>query len=167
MNEIIELDNCVSGGRRLLHLMANREIGQADLVGYWPPADAVVEVSHEGGVWHLRASWAHVETMTGASGREYAMAEIRQGERISDAVRRAVQAYLRQHQRGPQYAYMRRLPRGVAIGYAIRYLGWEIYLLQAEWVPVGQVAVGEPGALVCAEEAWTAEVLPAPMVIGI
>lgn len=166
MNEVIELDNCVSGGRRLLHLMANREIGREDLIGYWPPEDAVVQVSREGGVWHLRASWAHVEAVTGPSGREYVMAELRQGERISEAVRRAVVDYLRKHQHGPQYAYMRRLPRGVAIGYAIRYLGWEIYLLQAEWVPVGQVAVGEPGALVSADEAWTAEEIPAPMVIG-
>lgn len=165
MNEIIELDNRVDGGRRLLHLMANRELNATDLIGYWPPEDAMVQVSREGGAWHLRAAWAHVEVVAGASGREYVLTEIRNGERISEAVRRAVGDYLRRFGHGPQYAYLARLPKGVRIGYAIRCQGWELFLLQAEWVPVGQVAVGEPGARVDCEE-WTAEVLSAPMVLA-
>lgn len=102
----------------------------------------------------------------GRPGQQYVLREIRQDERISQAVKAAVREYLRQFGHGPQYAYLRRLPKDVAIGYAIMHLGWEILLLQAEWVPVGCVAVGEPGRQIGEEsERFEAEELPAPMVL--
>jgi hypothetical protein len=100
-------------------------------------------------------------------GQLYIIEEIR-NERISQAVSRAVRAYLGQFGVGPQYVFLRGLPNGVVLGYVIRHLGWEILLLQADWVPDGRVAVGEPGTQIgTPSERFEAEELPAPMVLRV
>lgn len=167
MNDVIELENRINEqGLRVVHLMSNRPMTATDLIGYWPPQDARIETQRQGGTYHLRAEWPHVEIVEVRPGQKYVLREIRKGERISEAVGAAVRDYLREFGHGPQYAYLRRLPRGVPIGYAIRYLGWEIFLLQAdEWLPNGHVAVGEPGTQIGdVSDQLEAEVISAPMV---
>lgn len=78
-------------------------------------------------------------------GQQYVMRTMRQGDRISEVIKQAIREYLRRHGKGPRYVYMRKLPNGVRIGYVIVHMGWEIMLLQADWVPAGCVMVGEPG----------------------
>lgn len=166
MNDVIELENRIDEqGMRVVHLMANRPLTATDLIGYWPPEGARVETAREAGVHHLRAEWTHVEIVEVRPGQRYVLRQIRKGERVSEAVGAAVRDYLRAFGHGPQYAYLRRLPRGVPIGYAIRYLGWEIFLLQAdEWLPDGQVAVGEPGTQIGdMSDQLEAEIISAPM----
>jgi len=166
MNDVIELENRIDEqGMRVVHLMANRPLKPTDLIGYWPPQDAKIETGLEAGVYHLRAEWPYVHIVEVRPGQQYVMREIRKGERISEAVGAAVRDYLREFGHGPQYAYLRRLPRNVPIGYAIRYLGWEIFLLQADdWLPEGQVAVGEPGTQIGdVSDQLEAEIISAPM----
>lgn len=168
MNDIVELENRIDEqGMRVVHLMANRPLTATDLIGYWPPDWAKVETTREAGVHHLRAEWPYVHIIEVRPGQQYVLRDIRKGERISEAVGAAVRDYLRTFGHGPQYAYLRRLPRSVPIGYAIRYLGWEIFLLQAdEWLPEGQVAVGEPGAQIGdVSDQLQAEIISAPMTI--
>ena len=166
MNDVIELENRIDEqGMRVVHLMANRPLTATDLIGYWPPEGARVETAREAGVHHLRAEWPYVHIIEVRPGQQYVLRDIRKGERISEAVGAAVRDYLRAFGHGPQYAYLRRMPRSVPIGYAIRYLGWEIFLLQAdEWLPEGQVAVGEPGAQIGdVSDQLEAEIISAPM----
>lgn len=165
MNDVIELENRVDEmGNRLVHLMANHPLKSVDLIGYWPPEDARMDAGKEGGAYHLRASWLQVNLFEARPGQQYVMREICQGERISEAVGAAVRDYLRQFGYGPQYAYLRDLPAGVAIGYVIRFLGWEIILLQADWVSSGCVAVGEPGTQISdVSDRLKADVISAPM----
>ena len=166
MNDVIELENRIDEqGMRVVHLMADRPLTATDLIGYWPPEGARVETAREAGVHHLRAEWPYVHIIEVRPGQQYVLRDIRKGERISEAVGAAVRDYLREFGHGPQYAYLRRLPRNVPIGYAIRYLGWEIFLLQADdWLPEGQVAVGEPGTQIGdVSDQLEAEIISAPM----
>lgn len=90
-------------------------------------------------------------------GQKYVMRELHQGERISEVIKQAIREYFRLFGIGPRFVYMNKLPNGVPIGYAILHLGWEIILLQADWVPARSVMVGEPGEPLAETEDVSAE----------
>ncbi len=148
VNDVIEIENCVDDkATRRLHLMSNHELSAVDLACYAIPQDAKVSIGQEAGVWHLRASWPYFGVLDlTAEGwnkfRRLVVKAVRKGDRISTAVNEAAKEFARLFGRCPQYAFMRKLPKGVEPGQIIMFYGREMVLLDCEWVPEQCVAVG-------------------------
>lgn len=155
-NEVIEIENCIDDkATRRLHLMSNHELSAVDLACYPLPQGAKVDVRREGGVWHLRAEWPFFGAMDVKSEdwnkfKRIVVKAVRKGDRISVAVLDAAKEFARLFGRCPQFAFVRKLPKGVEPGQIIMFYGREMVLLDCEWVPDECVAVGgaEPVAVI-------------------
>lgn len=64
------------------------------------------------------------------------------GDRMSESIVKAAGEYMRLFGGAPMYAFTRSLPRGIEPGRGIPFMGGEILLFNAEWIPGGSVAVG-------------------------
>ncbi len=148
MDDIVEIENCVDHkATRHLPLMSNHELSAVDLACYAIPEDAQVSVGQEAGAWHLRAEWAYFGVMDihaeeWPKFRRLVVRAVRKGDRISAAVTEAAKEFARLFGRCPQFAFMRKLPRGVEPGQIIMFYGREVALFDCNWVPDQCVAVG-------------------------
>lgn len=121
MDEIIEIENYVDAkGMRYLHLMSNVEIDIEELDDPWTIPDGVDAKSiREAGVFHLRAAWrarqAFAGTMRGSDRRERQMVlwVIERGDRISACVQDATVRFRKAFGRNPNFAAVRKVPKGV------------------------------------------------------
>ncbi len=149
--DVIEIENRVDDKAiRHLHLMANHELSAVDRACYAIPKDAKVRAGWEAGVWHLRAEWPYfgsldIQPEGWNKFRRLVMRAVTKGDRISAAVHDAAMEFSRLFGRLPQYAFMRRLPKGVEPGQIIMIYGREVALFDCEWVPDQCVAVGGAG----------------------
>jgi hypothetical protein len=147
MDELIELENTVSAdGMRVLHLISNLEISLDDLKSYDLPADANVEIKKEVGAFHVRASYPihgllRMESDGWPAAKHLVVWHFSLCESISKAIHKAAERYLELFGDVPQYAFIRRLPRGIDNGTQVG----DVVLLEAEWMISKCVAVYSPG----------------------
>lgn len=131
--EDVVTEDCV----RKLHVMSNSEICMQ------LPCQAKVAQTVEGGVFHLRAEWMYwgmldIKPREWPKPRRLLVWSLREGERVSDAIRAAAEMWTKAVGWEPKYVWIRSLPKGAE---------WcqEVYgciLLETTWIPRNCVAVG-------------------------
>lgn len=77
--------------------------------------------------------------------RAAAAAILEPGERVSEAIRAAGEAYCERYGVGDMYAWTRTIPAGAEEYVDVEFRGGRAMLVQAAWVPAGWVVVGRGG----------------------
>jgi len=161
MDDVIVLENrFCDDGMCAVHLMSNLELS-ADLARkYGAPAGAKVEVKTEAGAFHLVASWP-VQGLVSihCEGWPVPKTMVVWNMGLCDSVKRALYEAAMEYEKllldRPQYAFIRKLPKGVENGTPIplrvlppneeHHLGEEeLLLFEAEWMVHKCVAVLGP-----------------------
>lgn len=144
MDEIIELENIVSDdGMRKLHLMSNLELTVDALRKYNMPVNAKIEIKKEAGISHLNASWPISGPLViNGEGwpmpKVYVVWNLALCESVKMAMYEAMKEYEDIFSEMPQYAFVRKLPRGVENGVEVG----NLMLFEADWMVRKCVAVG-------------------------
>lgn len=140
---VVVEDVLMADGTRRVHILSNQP------VEYPVPEEAQVERRREAGTHQLIATWrmrGPVQIVMGEWRRTVVLWPLSRGERVSTAALRAAEAYLQHFGAWPPYAWVRSLPRGVENAALIMNEGREeLMLFQADFMPVGFVAVGDGG----------------------
>lgn len=131
--EDVVTEDCV----RRLHVMSDKPM-QMDL-----PEDATVEQWVDIGVYHLRAVWPFsgmldIHSEGWPKPRRLYVQRLLGGQRVSDAVRVAAEAFERATGFAPKYAFVREFPQAAEWGQDV----YGCIFLAAEWIPRNCVAVG-------------------------
>ena len=144
MNEIIELENNVSNdGMYVLHLMSNDELTADVLKKYDAPVNAKFAIEKQSGVYHLSATWPMRGALkVNAEGWPVPKMFVVWNLSGCDSVKAAMYEAAKQYQdifgERPQYAFVRKLPRGVENGAEVG----DLMLFEADWMVRKCVAVG-------------------------
>lgn len=77
--------------------------------------------------------------------RRVALVTLQAGERVSEAIIDAAEIFMNAAGRGDCYAFVRSIPAGAHEFADVVCNGGVVVLVQAAWVPAGQVAVGRGG----------------------
>lgn len=161
MDEVIVIENSVSvDGVRRVHLMSNGPLCPADIspeysgsrydgrarlldhrAGYL--GESEVEIVKEAGVWHLRAEWPcrgliQINCEGWPCPKEFVVWSLAGCASVTAALFGAAKEFERIYEVRPQYAFIRRMPRGVENAHEIG----ELMLFEAEWMINKCVAVG-------------------------
>lgn len=96
------------------------------------------------GLYYMEAKWECREPVLiqcegWPCARPMVLWKLRPGERVSLALKKAVEVFAYRFKCWPCYAFMRRLPSTIENGHEAE----GMYLLQAEWVPSGFIAICE------------------------
>lgn len=91
----------------------------------------------------MRFDFYQGETMTNQ--RPVVVAVLGTGERVSEAIRAAAEAYVERHGAGDVYAWVAVIPAGAEEYVEVTFAGGTAMLLQADWAPRGWVVVGRGG----------------------
>ena len=142
MDEVIELENYVDGQcLRHLHLMSNLEFDQVCMNQYGAVNGVV---TRDVGVWHLRAMHPYRGVIDIPAAckegkvRRLVAWNLDGCASVRSALQEAWMEYGRLFGGSPQFAFMRKLPKGVGNGHEIG----GMILLEAEWMLERCVAVG-------------------------
>lgn len=134
---IIVSDMVTEDGMRQLHVMSNTPIHMR------LPDNAEARQTQEAGAYHLRSEWPFCG-MLDICPREWPkprrlyVQRLLGGQRVSDAVRVAAEAFERATGFAPKYAFVREFPQAAEWGQDV----YGCIFLAAEWIPRNCVAVG-------------------------
>jgi hypothetical protein len=144
MEGMIIVDDVLSEDcTRKLHVMSNAPIRMK------LPDGATAEDWTEAGVYHLRAEWMFTGMIDfqfrhWPQPRRFLVWALRDGEKVSDAIRSAAEMWTQAVGWEPLYAWVRSLPEKAKVHedeWGI-ILVHDLILLAAEWMPSNCVAVG-------------------------
>ncbi len=145
MDNVIELENNVTAdGFRVVHLMSNVVIDSGALqTGFDAPAGVNFEARKEAGVYHLRATWPicgpiYINGEGWPMPRKFVMWHLSLVDSVKLALYEANKKYEDMFLERAEYAFIRKLPRGVENGVEVG----NLMLFKAEWMVRQCVAVG-------------------------
>lgn len=144
MNDVIELENFLDDdGFRIVHLMSNMALDSDALKAYDAPADAMFEAKKEAGVYHLRAKWLICGPLViNAEGwpvpKRFVVWHLSLADSVKIALYEANKKYEDVFLERAEYAFIRKLPRGIENGIEVG----NLTLFEAEWMVRKCVAVG-------------------------
>lgn len=97
------------------------------------------------GLFYLEATWAcrePVRIMLEGQTEGYACVlwKLQPGERVSEVLKCTVALFGERFKCFPQYAFMKKLPKGIEIGFEVD----DVMFFEASWVPAGCIVVGTP-----------------------
>ena len=144
MDDVIELENLFDDdGFRVVHLMSNAVLNFDALKAYHAPADAMFDVRKEAGVHHLRAKWLLCGPLViKAEGwpqpKRFLVWNLSLAGSVKIALFEANRKYEDLFSKRAEYAFIRKLPRGVENGVEVG----NLMLFEAEWMVRKCVAVG-------------------------
>jgi hypothetical protein len=144
-DEIIELENILrDDGMCVVHLMSNFELTMNALWDkYNAPADATVELTAEAGVHYLRARWmVRGAVRVAAEGwpmpKMFVIWNLALCDSVKKAMLEAAEHYQDIYGTQPEYAFIRKMPRGIENGVEVG----DMMLFEADWMVRKCVAVG-------------------------
>lgn len=113
-------------------------------VPFCVPGGAIVSTWSDDalGLYYLVAEWACREAILikcegWPSPRPFVLWKLRKGERVSEALKKMVGTFGGRFKCFPDYAFMKRLPKGVEPGFEVD----DVMFCEGEWVPPGCIAV--------------------------
>lgn len=151
MNDIIVVEDRVDGECvRHVHLMSNGDFSLTPTHPYRALRSLPLgegKVTREAGAWHWRAMYPFrgvldIETEGGVKFRRFVVWSLEGCESVRVALKQAKAEYERLFGGSPRFAFMRKLPNGVA--WFTEFDG--LLLLDAEWMLERCVAVGGRGS---------------------
>lgn len=144
MDDVIVLENVLDDdGFRIVHLMANKAMDVDYLQPYDAPDTTKFEVTKEAGVYHLRAKWMICgPVVIHAEGwpmpKKFMVWHLSLADTVKMALYEANRKYEDVFLERAEYAFIRKLPRGVENGVEVG----NLVLFEAEWMVRKCVAVG-------------------------
>lgn len=136
MDDVIEVENYIDGQwMRHVHLMSNDENAEVDLPVYASPV-----ITKEGGVWHVRASWAAREAFAGTlRGDDRIERQIVlwafSGQRVSVCIRDAAREFWKVFCRQPDFAAVHEYPEAMGFDVDVEIDGGTVALVECADVP--------------------------------
>jgi hypothetical protein len=146
MIEVLVNDVTLEGLRRV-KVVSDEPIDGTAL----PPPAAILPGAHLRtwsdellGLFYLEATWECREAISilcdrWKCARPMVLWKLRPGERVSVALKEALAVYAMRFKSFPTYAFLRKLPSTIEDGFEVD----DMCLFEAEWVPVGCIAICE------------------------
>ncbi len=104
--------------------------------------DEVLGLQYGEAEWAPKGEVVDFQPVGWPRARRFVVWGLEPGEKVSEVIILAAKEFLRLFGGKPQFAFMRKLPKGVENATGIMFMGMEILLFEAEWMPKRCVAVG-------------------------